>query len=376
MSASYELWLTTDVGVRIAQLTTFVSLSASRAVGEIGKFTLGLPASFDESLLAPDRMVQVWRAPTGGQLGLWRVYFIRRWIFETRGSQEVITIEGPDTNDLLRRRIVAAFASSAQASKTDFADDMMKEVVTQSIADGVAPVPTAGTRVWSNLSIQADLGDGPTITKSFPFDKLLTVSGQGVLPVLAKAAREAGTEVFFDIVPNVVTGSSITFQFQTFTGQPGRDVTDRVVFDQQRGNMRDPKLEYDYSDEENYIYAAGQGERADRNVQQVYDAARYGVSQWGRCEGFADARNQSADNGVREAGRAHLEEGRPKIRFSATPVDVSGTRFGRDWDFGYKVRSRYRNVEFDTIIRAVAISVDANGEETVQARLDAEVPVE
>ena len=354
-----------------------MALTASRAVNEIGKFTLHVPASFDESLLRSDRMVQVWRRPIGGRLGLWRVYFIRRWIFETQGSQEVITIEGPDTNDLLRRRHVIAYAGSAQASKSAVAaDDMMKEVVTQSIADGVAPLPAAGTRVWSNLSIQADLGAGPTITKSFPFDKLLTVSGNGVLPVLAKAAREAGTEVFFDIVPNVVTGSSISFQFQTFTGQPGRDVTSRVIFDQQRGNMRDPKLEYDYSDEENYIYAAGQGEQANRNVQQVYDAARYSASQWARCEGFADARNQGSDNGVREAGRAQLEEGRPKIRASATPVDTAGTRFGRDWDFGYKVRWRYRNVEFDTIIRAVTISVDANGEETIQARLEAEVAVE
>jgi hypothetical protein len=377
--ARYELWLTDDTGLRITDrrgrsyLKSFLNLTASRAVNAIGRFTLEVPAGFDDNLLKPDRMIQVWRAPTGGRLGLWRVYFLRRWIFETRGGEESVILSGPDTNDLLRRRIVAAYAASAQADKTDLADDMMKEIVTEAIADGVAPTPDAGSRVWSDLSIAGDLGDGPTITKGFSFDPLLTASGQGVLPALAKAARVAGTEVFFDIVPNVVSGSSITFQFRTYTGQPGQDVTGQgVLFDQQRGNMRNPRLEYDYTEEENYIYAAGQGVTDTRNVQQVYDSARDLASQWNRCEGHADARNQTADNGVREAGRAALEDGRPRIRFQAEPVDTTGTRFGRDWDFGYKVRSRYRNVEFDTIIRAVTISVDGNGTEDVRARLEHE----
>lgn len=368
--ASYEIWLTTDEGVRIAQLTTNTSFVASRVVNGVGWFSLKMPLSFDINQIRPDRMVQVWRQPTGGASSLWRPYFLRKWIFSTEESREVVTLEGPDINDLLRRRIVAAYSGSAQATKTDFADDMMKEVVAQSIADGVAPIPTAGTRVWSNLSIQADASVGPTITKSFPFDKLLTGSGNGVLAVLAQAAREAGTEVFFDVVPDVVTGSSITFQFQTTINQPGQDVTDRVVFDQQRGNMRNPVLEYDYSEEENYIYAAGQGEGSARDVQQVYDTTRYNASIWNRCEGFADARNQTASDGVREAGRATLEEGRPRINFSATPVDTAGTRFGIDWDFGYKVRARYKNVELDTIIRAVTLSVDGNGRETIQAMLE------
>ena len=82
MTAKYELWLTDDAGLRIADsrgrscLKSFISLSASRAINQIGNFVLELPKTFDASLLSPDRMVQVWRAPTGGRLALWRVYFI------------------------------------------------------------------------------------------------------------------------------------------------------------------------------------------------------------------------------------------------------------------------------------------------------------
>jgi len=370
-AGAYEIWLTSDTGSRLAHLTTITALNASRVVNGVGWFALKMPLSFDVGMIAVDRMVQIWRQPRGGVMSLWRPYFLRKWIFSTEGSREVVTLEGPDVNDLLRRRIVTAYSGTAVAAKTDFADDMMKEIVTQGLEN--APiVPTAGTRVYPNLSIQAETSVGPTITKTFPFDTLLTSSGNGVLPVLAQAAREAGTEVFFSVEPNVVTGSSLTLQFRTTINQPGQDVTSFVVFDQARGNMREPSLEYDYSEEENYIYSAGQGEGSARNVQQVSDSDRYLLSIWNRCEGFADARNQTADNGVREAGRAALEEGRPRIRFTAQPVDTAGTRFGIDWNFGDKVRSRYKNVEFDTIIRAVTISLDSNRKETIQARLDFE----
>jgi hypothetical protein len=373
---SHELWLTDDKGTRITDndgrtIISQLSFSATKAVNSISPLVVELPPSFDDSLLVPDRMIQVWRAPTGGKLGLWQVYFIRRWKFQTRQNSESLTVWGVSPEDLLRRRIVAAFAGSTQAAKTDYADDMMKEVVAESIADGVSPTPDAGTRVWSDLSIAADLSDGPTITRSFPYDPLLMSSGRGVLGEIAKAAKIEGTEVFFDVVPDVITNNSISFEFRTYTGQPRQDVTEQVTFDKNLGNLTNISLEYDYTDEINYVYAGGQEEGAARNVQQVYDTDRYNISQWNRCEGFADARNQTTDNGVIAAGNAELKEGEPKIKYSATPKDTRGTRFGRDWDFGYRVRSKYRNREFDTIVRAVTLSVDDKGED-IKTKLEYE----
>lgn len=377
--AEYELWITDDAGRRITDsrgrsyLKEFLSLTATRAVNQVGSFNLRLPATFDKSLIRVDRMVQVWRKPTGGRLGLWRVYFIRHWRFNGSGSRRVVELMGPDQNDLLRRRIVAAYSGSTQAQKTALeADDMMKEFVSEALADGVAPTPDAGTRTWAGLSAQADLALGPVLSLSAAFDPLLTRSGGGALSRIAQATRAAGTEVFFEIVPKVVTGSSITFEFQTTTGQPGMDVSDRVVFDEQYGNMADPSLEYDYTDEVNYVYAAGQGEGMSRNIQQVYDDTRYGASRWNRCEGFQDARNQGGDNEVIAAGYSALIDGQPKIRFSATPLDTAGTRFGVDWDYGYKVKARYEGLEFNSIIRAVTISVDDKGQDDIRARLEYE----
>ncbi len=371
---SYEIWLTDDKGMRIAQITTFSALTVSREVSAIGWMELTLPASFDTSLVTvPDRIVQVWRQPRGGALSLWRPYFIRKWRWQMQGSSEVLVVEGPDCNDLLRRRIVAHYSGSANANQFTFADDAMKAYVTDAIADGVNPTPTAGTRVWSDFSVAADISAGPVVEQTAGWSQLATPSGGGgVLSDLAAKSKAEGTEVFFDVVPDVVTSSSITFQFRTYTGQPGQDVSDRVVFDQADGNLADPTLEYDYSEEINYVYAGGQAEGQARNIQQVFDADRYNVSQWNRCEGFADALNEGTSAGVQAVGNALLSQGRPIRRFSGMPLDTLGTRFGVQWDHGYKVRAIYRDAEFDAIVRATVIQVGDNGSETIQARLDYE----
>jgi hypothetical protein len=367
----YELWLTDDSGHRIRSLEDFLSLSATRVVNGIGQFNLRLPASFDESLLRADRMVQVWRKPGGGRLSLWRVYFIRDWEFAWSSQGEALEVFGPDCNDLLRRRIVAAYSGSTEASKSAAADDMMKEVVSESQLDTAEPLPTAGTRTWTDFSVAGDLADGPTVDLSFAWDTLLTESGNGVLTQIANAARGEGTEVFFDIVP-VISSTGIAFRFETYTGQPGQDVSDRVVFSPQNGNMKEARLRYIYAQEENYIYAGGQGEAADRNVQQAYSASRYGASKWNRCEGFISDTRQGDDNATLSAGYSRLSEGRPKIRFSGVPMDTRGTRFGLDWEHGYKVTAKFRDYQAEHIIRATTLYKPSNGPEEIRVRLDDE----
>jgi len=376
MPGTYEIWLTDDGGTRLADsqsrtlLTNILYLQATRVVSGIGSFTLRVPATFDTGLAQIDNMIQVWRAPQRSRLSLWGVYFIRRRAFSTSGAHETIELGGPCINDLLRRRIVAAYAGSSQAEKTDFADDMMKEIVTEAIADGVAPAPDAGTRVWNDLSVQADVSNGPTLTMSFAWANLLTLSGGGALADIAKASREAGTEVFFNVAPSNLSATSIDFEFRTYTGQPGTDRTIAgVTFDQVKGNMGSPSLTEDYTEEVNYVYAGGQGEGISRNVRQVYDSDRYGLSQWNRCEGFADARDEGTNNGVDAIGNDALSLGRPIRRFSMTPLDTIGAVFGTDWDVGDKVRARYRGEEFDSLIRGATITLD-RGQESISAVTD------
>lgn len=368
MQATYEFWLTSDKGLRLAQLTNILDFTGTRVTNGIARFSAVLPGNFDDALLKPDCMLQVWRSTQNKALKLYRVYILRKWIFEQQGDVERITLAGPDVCDLLRRRVVAGFLGSTSAKKTGKADNLMKAYVRDSLSNSNPPTPTSGTRLWPNLTVEPDTSQGPDVVRDLPFHKLLTTSNNGVLAVLAKASKEAGSEVYFDIEPSVLTSDTISFIFRTKVGQPGIDVSDSVVFDVDNGNLLQPKLEIDHSEEENYIYAVGLGEGNTRKVVQVYDVGRYSTSIWGRCEGYADAQESTAA-ALGDAGRTVLADGRPKIRFSAIPSDTEGTKFGVHWDYGYKVKAKYRGFAMDCIIRTVTLNVTANVEH-IQARLD------
>lgn len=371
--ATHELWLTDPKGTRLRLLDDALYLQAARVVNRIAPFELHMPATFPDSLLKPDYMVQVWRAPDGGRLGLWRCYFLRKWrLARAADGTDQVRLYGPCQNDLLRRRIVAYYAGAAESTYTAApADDIMKYLVTTSILNGIAPAPAAGTRVWDNLSVGPYVSAGPAISKSVAWKKLLTKSGEGALAEVAAAASQAGTEVFFDIVPATVSSTAITFEFRTWTGQPGQDVSDRVLFSAEDETLREPYLEEDYTDEENYIYAGGQGEGEEREIQQVYEASRYNASIFNRCEGFADARNEEAPAAVADKGEAVLHAGRPRIRAGGKLVDSAGQQFGLHWDVGYRVRAQYRTLEWDGIVRAGVLTLEDN-RETIDARMDYE----
>ena len=367
--ATYEIYLTDDFGMPLAQLDDIHSLTATRIVNAIGFCAIEAKASFDTSLLKKDRMFQVWRAPTGHTSSLWRTYFYRKGGYSTKGSKESIIIGGPDVNDLLRRRVTANYSDQSSNVINTYADDMMKDLVTNSMSDALLLSVDAGTRAWADLSVAADTASGPILDKQFLLQKLLTPSGAGALTEIAKSSVAEGTPVFFDIQPATVTEKTITFEFRTFIDQVGTDRTETgMVFDRDEGTLKDPFIEWDATNEVNYVYAGGQGSGSARDIQQVYDAARYGKSQWSRCEGFADARDQDTGK-VAQVGQIALHNGRPLMRFGGIPLDTAGSRFGVHWNFGDKVPARYRGVEFNVLVNGVTLNVK-NGKETISARLD------
>ena len=373
--AEYALWLTTDKGVRLEALNRATWWQASRQVNRIGQFAMGLPTDLAQKLerrnhLRRDNMLQVWRAPAGRRMNLYRVYFLRGWRWANENNRETLTLFGPDCNDLLRRRIAAHYFNETNTnySSTE-ADDVMKSYVTDAITDGSNPTPTLGGRDSWDLSVQGDLGNGPSIDFAAAWRPLLTPAGGGILPEIAATARDDGTEVFFDIVVDSLSPTSISFEFRTYTGQPGADMTARAVFSQEGRNLRDPFIEYDYSEEINYIYAGSPGVFDARRIDQRYDEDRINASAWNRCEGFGDAREGGGISYNKL--RALLDETKPNVWAGGIPVDTPSTTFGYHWNHGDKVRMKYRNQEFDCIVRSTVLSM-RDGEETIDARLEYE----
>jgi hypothetical protein len=360
----YEIWLSRDDGTRLALLDAVGGFEYAIALHQVGACVLQLPGTFAKALLAPDRRIEIWRAPDGGALALERVYLVRRIVDSTDADGvRTLTITGVDGNDLLRRRIVAYAAGSAQAEMTDQSDDMCRAIVIDNLGSDAL---TARQISSTYLSMALENSDGISLTKGFAYRNVLTV-----LQEIADIAATAGTPVYW----HMVDVAPAQWEFRTYTKQPGMDHTfpagnNPVLLGLEYGNLAEPTLVMDYTTEINYVYAGGQGEGEARIIQTAEDTARSGRSLFGRCEAFADARNEDQTAGVLAAAQQMLADGRPRLRFAAKIVESVGTRYGIHWRWGDRVTAMYAGETYDAMIRSVAVNVNETGRETIEAKFE------
>ena len=363
--AEYEIWLTNDTGARLARLQPFW-FQATRVVNDVGTCQLGMAPDFDTAFLKRDYMIQFWRAPSGGRPGMFRTYFLRQWRWDLIGEVETLRLYGRDMNDLLARRVVAYDEDSDEANtSTNESDDAIKLIVTENLITDTSG-PTYGSRDYANLSVTPDVAAGPVIAKHYSRRRVLDV-----LQEFAESADTAGTRLYFDIAESGVSTATLALQFRTYVTQPGMDLTDLgVVFEPARGNFVNCWLDYDYTDEENYICGLGQGEGGDRILQESYDTAAITASAWNRREGIVNATGEDTAAGVLDQADSALRARRGIVSCGGDLRDTEGFRFGRDWNWGDVLRARYREREFDGLVSAISLSVDSDGRETVTGRLE------
>lgn len=363
----YEIWIARDDGTRLAALDDVLTLDYVRAINNLERFQLTLPGDTNPNWIAKDRRISIWRQPVGGRLVQDFQGLLTQWTWaeDARGNL-TLKISGPSLNGLLRRRIVAYAAGSAQAAQTNQADDMMKAIVKQNL--GADATDTARSIDPIYLSVAADLTAGPSLTKGMAYRNVLEI-----LAELSDAARQAGTEIYFDVEPI----DDVAFEFRTYANQPGNDrrasSSQPLIFSKERGNLSAPVLTYNYDDEINFAYAGGQGTESSRVIKTAEDSARSGLSVFARAEGFADARSDSADDGVQAAADAELIAGRPAVTFSANLIDTESCRYGVEWRWGDRVTAEAFGAQYDGLIRSVHVTVTANRQETIAAQLEASV---
>lgn len=363
MTTDYQVIVHHATGERIGLIERTVALEYARVVNEPGRFSLQLPIEFD-ALLAIDRRISIWRKLPGGEFYRDFYGFIRSI---THGSDQngddYTQIGGPGLADLLRRRIVAYETGTAQANKAEPADNMMKAIVRENLGS------LAGARAISAtyFTVDADMGLGPAVANSCAYLNVMDV-----LVSVADMARQAGSDVYFDIVPT----SDGTMIFRTWTTQPGIDRRTSsgspVLFSTDFYNIENPQLSEAWDDEANAIYGGGlSGLTAARYVSEQSDAARQAISVFGRTEYFANESISDSDAEVDDLTKAVLIARRPVQRFSASIVDSDRARYGRAWGFGDRVSATYRKRKFDCLIRAVSVSLSADGQESINASMEA-----
>ena len=326
--AQYVVNLLTQTGSVIKDLSAFQMLQWARAVNKVGVAELWIPAKFipSPSFLAVDQILEIER--NGGILNE-TAYFLRfAEFYEQSDGAKMVHLIGYDANYLLNSRIIAYYAGSSQSSKSDYSDDMMKEIVDENLVN-----PTDSDRDVPNLTIAADLSLGPEIDMAMARDNVFTACQD-----IAELATDRGTYLCFDVVRTARN----TFQFRTYTGQRGQDHSqssgDARLIGPQYGNLQNASiLLFDRREERNLAYSGGQGEGDAREVSELEDTTRTGASPYNRREVWVDARNTDTQAEREDRGYQALEKYKPIQKLAGKLVDTAGLRFGIHYGFGDKV---------------------------------------
>lgn len=361
---NYEIRFLTQSGILLNVLDTFVKLDYTKTINQPGWLSITVPPEailFSE--IRPDTRIEVRRQVDGKPFytDLETSWLIRRWSKSLSSSGEkLVTLGGPSALDILQRRIVAYAAGSAQADKgATAADNLMKDIVDENF---LASATDTARRITSYLSLQADAGVGPNITKAFARRNVLTV-----LQEISDSSVEAGTPIYFDLANSGTTG----WEFRTYPNQRGTDRSSAsgqpFVFSPDRLNLTDCQIEYDHSAEVTYAYAGGTGTEAARNIGTASNAIRISSSPLNRCEDFVDARNSGADAAqLADEADASVYKNRPRTPLTGKIIQTPTSRYGVEWFWGDKVIQEFDGIIQDVIINQIRVSV-SGGQEDISA---------
>lgn len=364
---NYDIYLKDAFGNLLAIIHDFFSLDYSRSVNNVGRLELVLPIDYF-NLVQPYFLLEVWRSAGGGATSMYldmeAVWIIPDYGIELAGDGALyFKVTAYDANQILADRYVAYYASSAQTTKTGLTGDIMKAVVRENVASTASDYNASTTRGISSTlyAVQADLGDGASISMSFAWRNVLSV-----LQDMANASATAGTYMAFD----TVSDGFGHLEFRTYANQRGVDhrTNNPIIIDPYVGNLAETTLTFDYTNEKTFIYAAGQGVDTARTVATASNSTRLAQSPFARREYFQDARQAANSTQVQDAADAALRANRGITTFDSKIIETTNTRYGIEYKFGDILPCQLFNQLVDCRLDKVHVSV-ANGAETIDVRL-------
>jgi hypothetical protein len=366
--------LRTHDGEYLAQFDKAIRWELARSTNSAGAWAIILSGDTDKRLFDMDRIVEFWREPVGGHETLLGVGFMRRWhFFESPDGAEFVRCTGHDQIGLLGRRIVANYKGTDYTKKSDYADDMIKEIITEQFVNtsarfGDIYYSRSSALSTAHFSVAPDESQGREIDKEFAWRNVLTT-----IQEIAEASQWPtrsmdGVPVYFDLE---YTGPA-KFVFKTYANSRGVDRTVSggiapVIFSVDRANLGRPSLDWRYDEEINMVYGGGPGQETSRMIDPENDQVRHNYSIWNYQESFKDAREATERPEVSFIAYTEMQNRLPYVEFSGDLLDTPRSRFGVDWMYGDEVTCRYKGFSFDGIVDGFLISVDQNGVEDIRA---------
>ncbi len=353
MATEYRIDLLTPAGAKVAEVLDCLALAYRKPVDEPGLLTVNLPATSPTlALLERDGQAIVYRRNPA--LGLdWTQDFIGLFGAFDRAykERETYVARFPGLLSLLGRRSVAY--RTGTANRSDFASvkaETIAKTLVEYNAGPSATVVNGRIRTPNTLGVvvAADQARGNTLSYACAWANLLTS--------LRKLAKIGGGDFALN-----KTGAQ-QFVFEWYAGQLGTDRSATVSFALGRGNMAEPHYVEDHTAEKTVAIVGGQGEGDSRAVA-VRTSADYGATN--DVELFVDGRSLSTTEGLNADGDAALAENQARREFTFKVVQTPGCFYGQHYFLGDLVTAQYGGLSQRFKVKAVNVSVDQDGKETV-----------
>jgi hypothetical protein len=362
-----------------------ISVNWSRKANSVGDAKIVVPHTLPITSFPRNTRILIWREKDDHQhLAGQTIWIVRKITQDLENG--LIEFMAKDATILIENRVVGYTTATFEADKTaaeaareglpgppvplPVSDDMIKVYIDENM--GTAAIDTTRDLVTDGyLSIEDQFGYGAFVEKTASFQNLLTT-----IQDIAKQSDEAGVPIYFDMVPDIQTGS---FIFRTYTNFLGRDRSsesdDPLVFSQELENISKVQLEFDYTTEYNYLYFIGLGQTGGEIVEEYSNDASLRADPYSRRELVYKDEVYSNEDGLMDTvGPGILRGATATVNMKGRAIDTPLSRYGVDFEFGDKVSARAGTYEFDCFVEAVAASY-SNGEEKLDIKLSSTVPV-
>lgn len=359
MATDYRLDVRTSQGMLIGQCTDFLWLQYQLQVNAPGSVSFVLPAEHPlVPRLVQNSIVEVWRRVIGSGGWYCDAYgLVRKAVHawdDNQGFLATYTCPGPLS--LLGWRHVLWPAGTVNRSQFNEqpGETLLKRLVEYNCGPSAL---AAGGRLrdgaFAGLTVAEDLRRGDRLAKACSWRKVLDVA-QEIAPL---------TGGDFDVVAGGAPGEWV---FEWFPGQRGSDRTSTLAFSLALGNMAKPVYTVDQLAEATVVVAAGQGDGEDRSTAMAISPD---WSSDNDIETFADARNETTDDGIAGAANKAMMASRAQRTLAFSVVQTPACRYGVDYSLGDLVTARYLDVQMPRKIRSVQIECQGGTGGTAGAEL-------
>lgn len=366
--ANYQLVVlspTTGAVEAIVDGTAWHSFTYSRVLNGIGDFVVELPNDVRwQGVFVLDALVDVLRSDPANPRRLVKeeTYFVRRVQQLREEPEERLIVAGRSLNHLLTRRVINPSAdplvAGGYSTKAGPADQVIRDYVLEQLGANAQPARRA-----ANFSVAPVTNVGQSVGNRLRFENLFEV--------VEKLAKSGDV----DFAIERVGGARLEMRI----GQFGADKTRSTNYPMMRwvglsplrGNLTNPSLLIDRTEEANFVYALGEGQGVYRDILEVGELSA-NDSPWNLIEYVEDVRNVSRGDAVQlyTQARVSLADKAARQEFTFEPTGTEpGNTYRVDWDLGDTVTVLWGDYELD--LRVTAVTLEAGeAAERIQVKVE------